>query len=62
MKYKQFFLVGFVSAILFIGLFSSQAPSIEAELAGLHKAYEAGLISVDELKRYRSLLFRSLLR
>ena len=51
-----------VAALLYIGSFSNQVASVDDEMAGLYKAYEAGLISVDELRRLQGLLLRPLLR
>jgi hypothetical protein len=62
MKYRLYIAVLAVTALLLIGLFSNRVPSLDDEMAGLHKAYEEGLISVDELRRLRGLLLRPLLR
>ncbi|MDE0757103.1 MAG: hypothetical protein OSB45_03005 [Pseudomonadales bacterium] len=62
MKYRQYLAALVVAAVLYIGLFSDQVDSVDGEMAGLYKAYEAGLISVDELRRLQGLLLRPLLR
>ncbi|MEC7369643.1 MAG: hypothetical protein VX709_10195 [Pseudomonadota bacterium] len=62
MKYRQYLVALVVAALLYIGLFSNQVASVDDEMAGLYKAYEAGLISVDELRRLQGLLLRPLLR
>jgi hypothetical protein len=62
MKYRQYLVALVVAALLYIGSFSNQVASVDDEMAGLYKAYEAGLISVDELRRLQGLLLRPLLR
>ena len=62
MKYRQYLVALVVAALLYIGLFSNQVASVDDEMVGLYKAYEAGLISVDELRRLQGLLLRPLLR
>jgi len=62
MKYRQYLVALVVAALLYIGLFTNQVASVDDEMVGLYKAYEAGLISVDELRRLQGLLLRPLLR